>query len=254
MKGISLFLPHGGGPMPLLGDANHKELINLLPKLKTWIPKETKAVLVLSAHWESTPTLNIKNSLLYDYYGFPEESYQVDFDAILGLDYHSLVEKEFEKVGIKIKLEERGWDHGVFVPLKLMNLKVPLMQLSIPTSQDPLELLEFGKILANLLEKGISIIGSGLSFHNLPLWFSGKDISKPNRLFEQKLDSVMKLDLHTRISELQNWRNWEGSLECQPIGQAEHFSPLVICAAMGNLIKSDRVTIMNASCGVYAFQ
>jgi aromatic ring-opening dioxygenase catalytic subunit (LigB family) len=253
-RGVALFLPHGGGPMPLLGDPHHKQLIDILPKLGTWIPKESKAVLVLSAHWEQDPTLNTKNSLLYDYYGFPKESYQISFDVKLDDHYQTVVGNHLKEKGFKVKKEARGWDHGVFVPLKLMNLSLPLLQLSIPTSQDPETLWNYGKALEGLLDQGISIIGSGLSFHNLQLWFSGRDVKSVNEPFEKKLDEVMKLDNDARKVALMGWRGWPGSYECQPKGNAEHFSPLVICAAMGNLLKSSRIELMNATCGIYLFQ
>jgi aromatic ring-opening dioxygenase catalytic subunit (LigB family) len=253
-RGVALFIPHGGGPMPLLGDPHHKELIDILPKLGSWIPKESKAVLVLSAHWEKEPTLNTKNSLLYDYYGFPPESYEVSFDVKLDENYQSLVERHLQEKGIKVKKEARGWDHGVFVPLKLMNLSIPLMQLSIPTSQDPETLWQYGEALEGLLDKGISIIGSGMTFHNLPMLFSGADLKTYNAPFEAKLDEVMKLGKDDRKNAVLNWRTWPGSYDCQPRGNEEHFSPLIICAAMGNLLSSSRIEIMKVICGIYLFQ
>src|SRR5688572_15987449 len=67
-----VFLPHGGGPMPLLGDANHRELIAFLKKLPEQLPKP-KAILVVTAHWEA-PVVSVSSAqhpgMLYDYYGF----------------------------------------------------------------------------------------------------------------------------------------------------------------------------------------
>ena len=74
-----LFLPHGGGPLPLLGDVNHQEMLKfmqeIIPSLGT-----PESILIISAHWEEelvTITSGKNPSLIYDYYGFPEESYQL---------------------------------------------------------------------------------------------------------------------------------------------------------------------------------
>jgi len=66
-----LFLSHGGGPMPLLGDVGHKEMIDCLQKISS-ILRKPSAILVVSAHWEEkipTITSGANPSLIYDYYG-----------------------------------------------------------------------------------------------------------------------------------------------------------------------------------------
>src|SRR5690554_3291337 len=76
-----LFLSHGGGPMPLLGDVGHKEMIDCLQKISS-ILRKPSAILVVSAHWEEkipTITSGANPSLIYDYYGFPEKSYSITY-------------------------------------------------------------------------------------------------------------------------------------------------------------------------------
>ena len=78
-----LFLPHGGGPLPLLGDTNHQEMIKFMHEISPSLGI-TASILIISAHWEEeivTITSGNNPSLIYDYYGFPEESYQLEYPA-----------------------------------------------------------------------------------------------------------------------------------------------------------------------------
>ena len=65
---------------------------------------------------------------------------------------------------------ERGYDHGVFVPLKLLfpDAGVPVVVLSLLDSMDAAAHLRMGRALAPLREEGVMIVGSGGSFHSLP--------------------------------------------------------------------------------------
>jgi len=77
----ALYLSHGGGPMPLLGDAGHEEMVSCLERIASTIPKPD-ALVVVSAHWEErlpTITSGANPALIYDYYGFPEESYEIRY-------------------------------------------------------------------------------------------------------------------------------------------------------------------------------
>src|SRR5690554_818227 len=82
--GVSMniaYIAHGGGPMPLLGDPGHLEMVGELESLARQLPRPS-AIVVVSAHWEEdkpTVTAGASPSLIYDYYGFPEESYSVTY-------------------------------------------------------------------------------------------------------------------------------------------------------------------------------
>ena len=118
-----LFLSHGGGPMPLLGDEGHEELVERLQRIAANINKPS-AIIVISAHWEAqlpTITSGANPSLIYDYFGFPEESYSIEYpcpgEPALAGQIHRLL----SNAGIESRLDEqRGFDHGLFVPLKIM--------------------------------------------------------------------------------------------------------------------------------------
>ncbi len=172
-----LFLSHGGGPLPLLGHQGHREMVDCLQKIATQI-KIPSAILVISAHWEENiPTITsaAHPPLFYDYSGFPEESYTIQYlcpgDPSLANQLHNA----FEKKGVATKLDDqRGFDHGVFVPLKIMYLDadIPCVQLSLVNSLDPTEHLQIGEILQDLDNENLLVIDSGFSFHNMNAFFT----------------------------------------------------------------------------------
>ncbi len=114
----ALFISHGGGPMPLLGDPGHRQMVSCLQGIAASIPRPD-AILVISAHWEEQRpaiTSGSNPTLIYDYYGFPPESYEIQYpcpgDPALAREVHRLLGNS----GIETTLDEtRGFDHGVFV-------------------------------------------------------------------------------------------------------------------------------------------
>ena len=171
-----LYLSHGGGPLPLLGDESHQELVNFLKYITARLGKPS-AIIVISAHWEEAePTITSAAvpALIYDYYGFPKESYDIEYPApgepLLAHKVFDLLETH----GIKSTLtDQRGFDHGVFVPLKMMypDANIPCIQLSLVHGLQPLEHIQIGKALAGLMGENVLVIGSGFSFHNLNAFF-----------------------------------------------------------------------------------
>ena len=127
-----IFVSHGGGPLPILGDKSHSEMIRHIKKIPTMIPKPNK-ILIISAHWEESEFTIFDNpnpELLYDYYGFPEESYNLNYPIKLASDLNKSLSEIFEKKNIIYKKSQsRNFDHGVFIPLMLM-----YPQLDIPVS------------------------------------------------------------------------------------------------------------------------
>jgi 4,5-DOPA dioxygenase extradiol len=130
-----------------------------------------KAVLILSGHWEQAPLAigtTRTMSLVYDYYGFPQECYDVTYPAPGAPELASRVRELVAPWGPVVDAPERGWDHGVFVLLRGMypEADVPVLQLSLPT-EDPKRLYELGVALAPLREEGVLIVGGGYLIHNL---------------------------------------------------------------------------------------
>ena len=166
MRGGCLFVSHGGGPMPLLGDPSHASMVKFL-RGHEYRPS---AVLLISAHWQTAvPTLTsgARPQLIYDYGGFPPESYQYTYaasgDGALAKRAASLL----QTAGIASRLDEsRGWDHGVFVPMMLMFPKadIPIVCLSLLNDPDPAKHFDLGRALRPLRDEGVLILGSGSSY------------------------------------------------------------------------------------------
>src|SRR5690606_32417614 len=107
--------------------------------------------------------------LIYDYYGFPPHTYELKYPAPGEPD---LAEDIAQRIGATTGLDaqvdpQRGYDHGMFIPLKLVfpDADIPVVQLSLRTDMDPAAHLEAGRALAALRDQGVLIVGSGMSFH-----------------------------------------------------------------------------------------
>lgn len=132
------------------------------------IGERPRAVLVVSAHWVRAPlALGATRTLplIHDYGGF---------DAVRRVTYAApgaphLADRVEGLIGAVERRPERGWDHGVWVPLRRMfpDASVPVLQLSIPGTEAPASLFELGRRLSPLREEGVLVLGSGGLTHNL---------------------------------------------------------------------------------------
>ena len=232
-----LYLPHGGGPLPLLGDANHEALVTFLKDVVRRFD-EPSAILVISAHWEedqSTITGGSYPGIIYDYYGFPEASYKIQYPAP---GDPQLAEEVLELVtsgGMRARLDmRRGFDHGVFVPLKLMypQAQIPCVQLSMLSSLDPAEHIALGKSLVVLRKKNVLIIGSGMSFHNLRVFFSPGTAGtrEKSAAFDRWLIETCtshEISPEERENRLVEWERAPFARFCHP--REDHLLPLHVC-------------------------
>ncbi|ATC88545.1 MULTISPECIES: DODA-type extradiol aromatic ring-opening family dioxygenase [Pseudoalteromonas] len=256
-----LFISHGGGPMPLLGDEGHKEMVNCLQDIATKIIKPS-AIIVISAHWEETiPTITSgdKPSLIYDYYGFPQESYNIEYPCMgepqLAEQIYNLLESE----GIDANLnEKRGFDHGLFVPLKIMypNADIPCVQLSLVNSLDPDQHLNIGQALQNLDYKDLLVIGSGFSFHNMKAFFESdtNESKAKNEAFETWLLETCSnsgFSEKERRARLSQWATAPAARYCHP--REEHLLPLHVCygIAQRSCSESFELKILNKKSSMY---
>ena len=230
-----LYVPHGGGPLPLLGDPGHEKLIAFLQGMGGQLGKP-EAILVISAHWEELmPVLtgSEQPDLIYDYGGFPPESYQIQYPApghpALAAEIATLLDTFLMPALLDA---DRGFDHGMFVPLKLMfpNADIPCIQLSLLNNLDAASHIALGKVLAPLKKKNILILGSGMSFHNIRAFFQPELVREEDNLsFEDWLQLTCsgELDEAEREQRLANWKLAPAALAAHP--RPEHLLPLHVC-------------------------
>ena len=146
----------------------------------TGLPEKIKrpdSILVISAHWEENDAtlLGAQNPpMFYDYYGFPPEAYEINYPAPGNPGLADRITNLLSADHIPARIDPaRGFDHGSFIPLKLMypQADIPTLQLSLLRGLDPAKHIALGKSLRCLLNENILVIGSGFSFHNLNAFF-----------------------------------------------------------------------------------
>lgn len=235
-----LYIPHGGGPLPLLGDPAHQQLVTFLQTIAGRL-RPPKAILVISAHWEERqPTIlgAAQPPLLYDYYGFSDESYQITYPAPGAPELAEAIRILLTEAGLHPHMEmHRGFDHGLFVPLKLMypSAAVPCLQLSLLTGLDPHAHIALGQALAPLLQEQILVIGSGLSFHNMEAFFTavpGRRDARAEAFNAWLIETCTNpaLSSEEREKRLIHWQQAPHARYCHP--REEHLMPLHVCFGM----------------------
>jgi len=257
----AIFISHGGGPMPLLGDPGHREMVACLQEIATSIPRP-EAIVVVSAHWEEpVPTITSASrpSLFYDYYGFPPESYEIQYPCAGEPALARQVHGSLEMAGIEAALDEtRGLDHGVFVPLKIMypQADIPCVQLSLVGALDPTKHIDIGTALGNLAGNNVLLLGSGFSFHNMRAFFEADNVQSRglNESFESWLQQTCAsgdLAEQERRERLKHWSAAPGARYCHP--REEHLLPLHVCygAAQSVCSRVFELTIMNKTSSMY---
>jgi 4,5-DOPA dioxygenase extradiol len=260
----ALYLSHGGGPLPLLGDQAHSEMVACLKDIAATIERPS-AIIVASAHWEeSRPTVTSGENpaLIYDYYGFPKESYEIQYPCPGAPHLSQAIANALQQAGIDAQLDQaRGFDHGLFVPLKIMypEADIPCVQLSLLRSLDPVEHLKLGHALKNLGDPAVLLIGSGSSFHNLKAFFEpgNADLIAMNNAFEHWLAQTCSdraLTENERRQRLTNWASAPFARECHP--REEHLLPLHVCygLAASACARSYSVRIATTRLSMYLWQ
>ena len=231
------FVPHGGGPWPFadLGvpKVEHDALASYLDQLRLLPAVQPKALLVVSAHWEErVPTVMTapKPPLLFDYYGFPDATYQLSWPAPGAPAVASRVRELLAAAGFESAEDnQRGFDHGTFVPLMLTYPKadIPTIQLSLKAGLDPREHLALGRALAPLRDEGVFIIGSGMTFHNMRA-FRSRGGGNDADTFDTWLRATTTADSDTRDKGLTEWASAPAARAAHP--REEHLLPLMVIA------------------------
>ncbi|MCB2147231.1 MAG: dioxygenase [Deltaproteobacteria bacterium] len=204
--------------------------------------KKPEAILVISAHWEEDDAtlLGAKTpAMFYDYYGFPDEAYQITYPAPGSPDLANRIAGILNQNNIAARIDpQRGFDHGLFIPLKLMypQADIPAIQLSLLRGLDPGAHLSLGAGLRELMHENILVIGSGFSFHNMRAfsWQGANTPDAANDEFQNWLIEVCAgpLSPSERKQRLVDWQKAPFARYCHP--REEHLLPLHVCVGMAN--------------------
>ncbi len=232
----TIYLPHGGGPWPFMeppDDVARREYMLLADYLKSIparLPQRPRAMVVISAHWEERlPTVmtSARPPMLYDYGGFPPETYEIRWPAPGEPKLAARVRGLLEAAGIRSGEDSRrGFDHGTFVPLKLMypEADVPTIQLSLQDGLDPLRHLAIGRALAPLRDEGIALVGSGMSFHDI----GKRGYVEHSERFDEWLERVIVAEQSARDADLVVWSSAPSARMAH--AREDHLLPLMVIA------------------------
>jgi 4,5-DOPA dioxygenase extradiol len=204
-----------------------------------------RAIVVVSAHWEARGPVRVnihpRPSLLYDFFGFPQALYQLTYEAPGAPALAGEILQALDDAGLDPAVEEtRGWDHGVWIPLRLLypEARVPVVAVSLPVPRDVDQTLKVGAALAPLRSHGVLLFGSGGIVHNLhrldrsgkaaPVvpWAAAFDDWIAERLRTLDVPAIADYERHAPHAEL-------------AVPTSEHFDPLFF--VLGSRSPKDRV-------------
>jgi aromatic ring-opening dioxygenase catalytic subunit (LigB family) len=212
-----------------------------------------EAILVISAHWEESAATLLgaeAPAMFYDYYGFPDEAYAITYPAPGSPALAERIAGLLEKSAIPNRIDpERGFDHGLFIPLKLMypEADIPSLQLSLLRGLNPGAHIALGKALRELMSENILVVGSGFSFHNMRAfsWQATDEPDPANDAFQDWLIETCtgQLTEAEREQRLVEWEQAPSARYCHP--REEHLLPLHACQGMAGkpaeLVFDDRI-------------
>jgi aromatic ring-opening dioxygenase catalytic subunit (LigB family) len=258
----AFFLSHGGGPWPYIDGVKDQYAIteSAFRNLPHSLPAKPKAVLVITGHWEErifTVSTAEHPPMVYDYHGFPEHTYHIQYTAPGSPSLATRVRELLQQAGIPCaENPDHGFDHGTFVPMGLMypDADVPVVMLSMKTNYDVSEHIAAGQALQTLRDEGILIIGSGLTYHNMR-GFGRAESMQVSVEFEQYLhDAVTDPDEATRLEKLRQWEQSPAARRAHP--HEDHLVPLMVAAGAAGADIGERIVldnVMNVVMASYRF-
>lgn len=232
----AFFLSHGGGPWPYMQGEFRQHFLQLersLQALPASLPSQPKAVVMISSHWEGPEFLissAAKPGMVYDYSGFPAETYQISYPAPGQPELAHAIERMLKTSGLSAKSDpERGFDHGSFSLMAVLypDAQMPLVQISLRSDYDLEVHWQLGRSLAPLRQQGVLLIGSGLSYHNLAAF--GVRGQLASQQFDEWLSAtVIEASPAQRRQALLNWQSAPAARQAHP--REDHLLPLLVVA------------------------
>ncbi len=234
----TVFLPHGGGPCFFMDwtmgpPDTWDHLADFLRSLPDLLPEGIERIVVVSGHHEGDHieiTSASKPELLFDYYGFPEHTYRLRYPAPGSPELADRISQILDDAGISNRLDnERGLDHGVFVPFLLAFPEAdrPVVQVSLRHDLDAGFHLRLGRALAPLRDEGVLLVGSGMSYHNMRA-FGSHRARADSEAFDHWLTAACTAPPHERDQALLAWAGAPSARAAHP--REEHLLPLLVAA------------------------
>jgi len=226
-----VFIGHGS-PMNAI---ENNEFTRAWKDIAKKIPKP-KCILCISAHWlkGNTAVLSTENpKLVYDFYGFPQKLYDVNYPVKGSLAYAKTIKESIRTV--KVALDDSwGIDHGAWSVLIHMYpyADIPIIQLSINTDMPLENHVKIGKELTALRSQGVLILGSGNIVHNLRMM---RVDGEPFSWAEEFDDYIVKNLKDGNVSNLVNYEKNKDSQHAVPTN--DHYIPLLYIIGSADMKK-----------------
>ncbi|WP_277591635.1 DODA-type extradiol aromatic ring-opening family dioxygenase [Pseudomonas chlororaphis] len=230
---LSLFISHGSPMLALEPGASGPALARLAADLP-----RPKAIVVVSAHWESQDlrvSSNPRPQTWHDFGGFPAALFAVQYPAPGQPELAEQVAQLLRADGLPAQLDDqRPFDHGVWVPLSLMypQADIPVVQVSLPSRMGPALQTQVGHALSSLRQQGVLLIGSGSITHNLREldWHAGPESIEPwARAFRDWMIEKLAANDETALHDYR--RQAPNAVRSHP--SDEHLLPLYFARGAG---------------------
>lgn len=233
----AIFLSHGGGPCfwmdfpPPVGPGGFDGLRNHFAGLLDTLPARPSAIVVITAHWE-TPAVTVSAAcaptMLFDYYGFPKHTYELTYPAPGAPSLAARIANLLREAGVDHAVDtHRGFDHGVFVPMLIVDpsAQIPVVMVSIRSDFDVAKHIDAGRALAPLRDQGVLILGSGNTWHGS----IGPTAASASHAFDDWVTTTLTdVDASRRKAALCQWEHAPHAREAQK--REDHLMPLMVVA------------------------
>lgn len=232
------FIGHGS-PMNAVEDNEYSQSWRKLGEI---LPAP-QAIVVVSAHWETSGTritANEQQKTIHDFYGFPDALYKIQYNAPGSPHIVKLIASQIPEIH-----PDNSWglDHGTWSILVHLfpGAKIPVLQISLNTKFTPEQHYETGQKLSFLREHGVFLVSSGNMIHNLQMYDwqnSGRKYDWAEKINTEQVRCITDNDFKPMISYQKHFENFRNA-----IPTPEHYLPALY--TLGARKNSDRVTVFN---------
>lgn len=232
-----LFIGHGHPMNAILDNDFTRRLTQLGNEIE-----RPNAVLVISAHWETSGTYVSTNpwpKTIYDFGNFDKRLFEIKYEPS---GHPDLAQEVINLVDIDQVQEDQtmGLDHGTWTILKYIYPKadIPVFQLSINYQKSPDFHFQLGKEILALRQRGVLVVGSGNIVHNL------------GRLDWHDIDATphdWALEFDNKVKNLIDLRQFDSLVNYHTLGESarlsipsnDHYLPMLY--TLGLVDKKDHI-------------